>query len=52
MSHTSTTNRDSPILQHLRATKKFLQDVTTDARYIWSGEMGRIGGLRLEFAGP
>jgi hypothetical protein len=36
----STTSRGPSILQHLSATKKFLQDATIDAKCVWSGEDG------------
>ena len=45
------TSWGSSISQHLRATKDILQDVDVDAKYVWSGEMLRIGGLKFEFAG-
>ena len=47
----STASRGSPILQHISATKKLLQDVTIDVRYVWSGEIYCVGGLRIVFAG-
>jgi hypothetical protein len=48
----STTISQAPLIsQRLNATKKLLQDATIDERYVWSGEMRRVG-LRFEPAGP
>jgi hypothetical protein len=47
MAPTSTT--EFPILQHLNATKKFLQDVTIDARCVRSCEIRRVG-LNFKFS--
>jgi hypothetical protein len=49
---TSTTSRGSSILQHLSATKKVLQDVTVDARYVRNGAIRCAGGLRRGFIEP
>jgi hypothetical protein len=47
----STTISQAPLIsQRLNATGKLLQDATIDERYVWSGEMRRVG-LKLEFAG-
>jgi hypothetical protein len=52
MSTSVTSRQGSSILQHLRATKKVLQDVTFDARYVWNGEMRCAGGLRFGLIRP
>jgi hypothetical protein len=48
---TSTTSRGSSVFQLLNTTKKLLQDATIDTRYVWGGEIRRVGGLKLEFLG-
>ena len=48
---TAATNRGPPLFQLLIATKKFLQDTTIDARYVWSREISRVRGLKLVFSG-
>jgi hypothetical protein len=45
----TTTGRSSSVFLLLNATKKFLQDVTVDTRFVWDSEMDRIGGLMLVF---
>ena len=42
----SATSRGFSILQHVSAAKKFLQDMTIDARYVWNGEAHCV---RLKF---
>ena len=49
---TFTTSRGSSILQHLSATKKVLQGVTVDARYVRNGAVRCAGGLKLGFTEP
>jgi hypothetical protein len=49
---TSTTSRGPSILQHLSATKKVLQGVAIDTRYVWNGGMRCAGGLRFGLIGP
>ena len=41
----------SSIPQHLRATKKILQGVFFNTKYVWSIKIRRVGGLILKFAG-
>ena len=47
-----TAGRGSSISQHLRATKKTLQDVALDATYALGPKIGGVGGLTFRFAGP
>ena len=46
-----TAGQGSSISQHLCAIKEILQGVVPNAKYIWSVEIRRIGGLILMFAG-
>jgi hypothetical protein len=47
----SATRQGFPILQQLSTIKKFLQDVTFDARYVWSGEICCVNGLKFGSTG-
>ena len=46
-----TAGQGSSISQHLRAIKEILRGVVPNAKYIWSVEIRRVGGLILMFAG-
>ena len=46
-----TPSQGSPISQHLRMAGEILQGVIFNKRYIWSGGVRCVGGLRLKFVG-
>ena len=37
------TGQDSSVSQHLRTTKKVLQDVVLNAEYVWNDEIRHVG---------
>ena len=48
---TPTANWSTSISHHICATRKILKGVIFDTKYIWRGEMCRVGGLTTEFTG-